>query len=72
MKKRNVFPGTHFPARPPILTTAVATMAADLYQAPGWVWGVSMTLLAILWVVWVVAVATQELKPLKGWGEQDD
>ena len=71
-KKRFVLPLDHYPTRMPLLDSFVAYMALDLYNAPGWVWGVAGTLLAMLWLGWLLLINQQETKPLPGYGEQKD
>jgi hypothetical protein len=67
-KTRYVIPVDHLPARPPIVFTAVAFMALDLYDAPGVAWGVLGTVIALAWIGWAILVARQESKKMPGYG----
>ena len=67
--KRYVIPANQLPSRPPVMASALAYMALDLYGAPGWVWGVACTLFALLWVLWLVVLVEEEAKPLPGYGK---
>lgn len=50
----------NLPARAPILLTAVAYLYLDRYNAPGWVWGIVGTLMAFLWISYMLANYWQE------------
>jgi len=71
-KKQFVLPNDHFIARPPLLASAVLYMALDMYSAPGWVWGVSWTIMGLLWVAFVMLTFQQRVKRLPGYGKQDE
>lgn len=71
-KSRIVFPVDHIPSRPPTISSLVLYMALDLYHAPGWLWGVTGTLMAVLWIGWIVTVQQQETRPLNGYGDQKE
>lgn len=71
-KKRFVLPADHCMTRPPLMSSVVLYMALDLYHAPGWLWGVMGTLMAILWIGWALVMWQQETKPLPGYGEQKE
>ncbi len=72
MKKRFVLPADHHSSRPPLWSSVVLFMALDLYEAPGWAWGVAGTLWAIFWIVWVWSLVFEESKPLDGYGSSKD
>lgn len=59
MKKSNVISWKNLPARLPWVSTAVAYLYLDKYNAPGWVWGMVITLFAILWILCLLAKALQ-------------
>lgn len=46
----------NIPTKLPGLTTLVACLALDYWDAAGWVWGVSVTLLAIMWIAAIVDI----------------
>lgn len=71
MKKLYVFPHDHLPTRPPLIASILFYMALDVYDAPGWAWGVVGTLVFVLWVGWLILLLQQETKPLPGYGETD-
>jgi hypothetical protein len=56
------------PAQLPVQTTALAYLLLDRWSAPGWVWGVVGTVLALFWVLAVVRMYTDKQKPLPGYG----
>lgn len=51
---------SQLPSRLPFLSTFVAYLGMDFYDAPGWVWGMGWTLLAILWFGASYAIYKQE------------
>lgn len=65
---RTVIPWDQLPARLPIQTTALVYLLLDRWSAPGWVWGVVGTVLALFWVLAVVRMYTDKQKPLAGYG----
>lgn len=69
-KKRIVLPLSHIPAKPPLLASIVYYMALDFYQAPGWAWGVVGTLMAVIWIVWLIVALQQEERALPGYGDK--
>lgn len=60
MTDKKVISVKNLPARFPVLLTAVAYLYLDKYNAPGWVWGVSGTVLAILWVITIIVKAYEQ------------
>lgn len=72
MKKNYVFPSDHLPMKPPVLLSAVLYMALDMYSAPGWLWGVCWTLMAIVWASFVLVAFAGKTKPLPGYGKRDE
>lgn len=70
--KRFVLPVDHLPTRMPLGSSVLLYMALDLYHAPGWMWGVTWTLMAVLWIGWALIVWQQETKPMAGYGEQKE
>ena len=71
MAKRFIIPQTHFPVRAPLWQSVVLYMALDIYNAPGWLWGVMGTIAAILWIIFVMITWQEENKPLPGYGEEN-
>ena len=65
---RTVLPWAVMPAQLPVQTTALAYLLLDRWSAPGWVWGVVGTVLALFWVLAVVRMYTDKQKPLPGYG----
>lgn len=50
----------NMPVRLPVGGTCVLYLMLDRFQAPGWVWGVLGTLLAILWGIVVHRLFAQK------------
>lgn len=48
------------PIKLPFLSTAFYTFLMHYFQAPGWAWGVFITLFAILWIIAIVLLWNQE------------
>lgn len=71
-KKRFVLPADHLPTRMPLWSSVVLYMALDLYHAPGWLWGMTCTVMALLWIGWALVFWQQEPKPMAGYGEQKE
>lgn len=65
---RTVLPWSVFPAQLPIQTTALAWLVMDRLHAPGWVYGVVGTVLALFWGLAIVRMCTDKAKPLAGYG----
>lgn len=65
---RTVLPWNALPTNLPVQTTALAGLLLDRFSAPGWVWGVVGTLMALVWIVAVVRLCTDRVKPLPGYG----
>lgn len=70
-KKRVVLPLSHLPTKLPLLSSIVFYMALDLYQAPGWAWGVVGTIMAVTWIVWAIDALRQEDRDLPGYGNRE-
>jgi hypothetical protein len=58
--KRLVINSKYLPTRLPIVGTAFWLFLLDYYNAPGWAWGVVITLLAIAWPFIIFLVVTQK------------
>lgn len=56
MKRRKVVHYNQLPSRYPFWVSATTWLLLDRLQPPGWVWGVVLTLLALIWVMQVVAI----------------
>lgn len=66
---RTVLPWGIMPAQLPVQTTALAWLLLDRLAAPGWVWGVVGTVLALFWVLAIVRMVTDKPKALPGYGQ---
>lgn len=51
MKKRRVISRANLPVRLPVWQTVTMVLVLDRFGAPGWLWGVAVTLVAIQWVL---------------------
>lgn len=58
--KRKALDRKNLPCSLPTSSTAIAWLLLDRFSAPGWLWGVSLTLLAILWIASIYDVFTCE------------
>lgn len=50
----------NLPTRPPILLTAVNFLALDRLQPPGWIYGVTYTILALLWIASIFLIVREK------------
>lgn len=48
------------PSYPPLLFTIVMWLLLDRVQAAGWVWGVVGTLVAIIWIGFIINVSKED------------
>lgn len=71
-KQINVIPFDHLPTRSPVTHSIITYMALDLYRAPGWLWGVAVTLTGILWLAWGISFWRERYKPIAGFGNPKD
>ena len=60
IQERKVISNMQLPSRLPIGTTIVTMLAGKAWSFPDWGWGVVWTLLAILWVLAIIAVVNQK------------
>lgn len=60
MKKREVIAYKNLPTRLPISRTILITLALSYWNAPGWLWGVVMTFLGLIWINSLILLFTQE------------
>lgn len=51
---------SQIPTRLPFISTWLAYMTMDLYDAPGWMWGMGWTLITLIWIIAVVAIWKQD------------
>lgn len=65
MEFRNVIDPRQLPYRPPILAILVYFLLLDRFDAPGWLWGVYLTLSAILLIGWIIEIATRRFIKIK-------
>lgn len=64
--KRTVLSNNYLPARPPTLLTLTLVLALDHWRAPGWAWGVALTVLALVWAAFVYDRLNQQRVNLRG------
>lgn len=71
MKPRRVIDASCLPLRMPLLPSIVLWLLLDRLQAPGFVWGIVGTIMALLWISWVCCKLGYEesVKPA-GFGEE--
>ncbi len=69
-RPRYVLPLSVLPTRLPIGLTAIVYLLCDRFDAPGWVWGVIGTVMALLWIGAIGLRLSEETKPLNGYGEE--
>lgn len=60
MKHRKIIASKNMPYRLPLISTLVWWLVMERLSAPGWLYGVLGTLLAIAWIVAIVDLATNE------------
>lgn len=60
MAKKKVISAKNIPVKLPIILTAVAFLYLDRYDPPGFVWGVSWTLLGLLWILCIISKSEEE------------
>ena len=61
MKKVKVISYKNLPAKLPLLSSAVSYLFLDKFNAPGWVWGVVITLFSILWISCVIKLSNEDV-----------
>lgn len=59
-QKRKVISLRNLPETAPLTQTAVLCLVLDRFGAPGWAWGVALTLAALYWLVVLTLWATEE------------
>lgn len=57
MDKIKVIKRGNMPSRLPTINTVVIVMALDYWNAPEWLWGALLFLLAILWIASIARMA---------------
>jgi hypothetical protein len=60
MKKDKVIRYENLPRNLPLFQTLVIWLVFDRLSAPGWLWGVVVTLVVLIWSVSIFAMATQK------------
>ncbi|MBN9356216.1 MAG: hypothetical protein J0I15_07200 [Herbaspirillum huttiense] len=60
MTKRKVISRKNLPTRMPIALTIALGLLLDRCAAPGWVWGVAGTLMAVVWVAVIFGMFTED------------
>lgn len=58
--KRKVIAGKNLPMNPPLAVTLVWYLFLDKVGASGIWWGVIMTIMAFVWLVWLINAFNQE------------
>ncbi|MBW9334569.1 hypothetical protein FEE59_13705 [Herbaspirillum sp. RU 5E] len=58
--KRNVISRKNLPVRLPMPLTISLGLLIDRLDAPGWVWGVAGTAMAIIWISAILLLAAEE------------
>ena len=54
----------YLPTKPPVTFTAVVLLICDRFNAPGWVWGIVGSFLALCWIgAFMKMHATKWVKP---------
>jgi hypothetical protein len=51
---------TNMPTRIPLTSTAIALFLLDYYNAPGWLWGVLITILSLAWMAAIYAIFSED------------
>lgn len=60
MSKRKVVPYKNMPMNMPLWPSTTMWLMLDRLNAPGWLWGVCGTCLAVAWLCWVIDVCTRD------------
>ena len=50
----------NLPARLPVVTTLLSILCLDYWNAQGWVWGVILTALGLVWIAAFIGLIKQE------------
>lgn len=58
--ERKVINPKNLPANLPIFRTLLVVMALKLWDAPQWLWGAALTLVAVLWVFCIYLKVNQK------------
>ena len=53
-KKKKVISFNNLPPKSPIVSTGVAYLFLDKFDASGLVWGIVGTVFVLVWIVWIV------------------
>ena len=61
MKERKVFAYTALPTRLPTTFTLAMWLLLDRCQPPGWVWGATAVMVALLWLSAIIGLVREEL-----------
>lgn len=60
MDKQKVISRRNLPIRMPLVKTVVAYLLLDRLNAAGWVWGIVITLFSIYWLIFIIAIVTEQ------------
>lgn len=60
MKKIKVIHTGDLPGKVPINSTLVYILALDHWKAPQWLWAVVLTLVVLVWILFIVRLRQQE------------
>lgn len=70
MKKSVVIKSSSLPMRSPLLFAIVMWLLADRLSAPGWVYGVLWTIVALLVILFVYSRFSTTFRDVPGFGEE--
>lgn len=65
MKRDKVVSFKQLPSQLPTTGTAVWLLVLDRLHAPGWVWGVVITLLVLIWIIVIVMMIKKQQVELR-------
>lgn len=60
MAKQKVLSKKQMPIKLPVVGTGFWLLVMDKYNAPGWLWGVVITILSIVWIALIVGVTREQ------------
>lgn len=58
--KFKVIAGNNLPMRLPLWPSCIIYLLLDRFQPPSWVWGATITLMALVWIICIYAIWNQE------------
>lgn len=60
MKDKKVISRKNLPSRLPIGSTMFYLLCLDYFQAPQWLWGVTCTILVVVWIGTIIDLIREE------------